>query len=130
MNKPNILIVGAGAVGVPLGYHLSLSGADITYLVREGRKAKLNSPQQLYCYDDATLKSFTDFSVIDNVAELVGKQFQFIIVTLDGHSSRTTEGTATLRKLGEVAQASKASVIMCGCEYQVFIVAFKPDFPS
>ena len=114
MNKPNILIVGAGAVGLAVGYHLSLSGTDITFLVREGRKATYNSPQQLYCYDDATLKNFTGFSVIEDVAELVDKQFQFIILTLDGNASRTTEGIAMLRKLGKVVRAAKATVIMCG----------------
>lgn len=114
MNNPNILIVGAGAVGISVGYHLGLSGTDITFLVREGRKAIFNSPQRLYCYDDATLKDFTRFSVIENVAELANKQFQFIIITLDGNASRTTEGIAMLRKLGDVVRASKAIVIMCG----------------
>jgi glycine/D-amino acid oxidase-like deaminating enzyme len=28
MTKPAILIVGAGATGLPVGYHLSLAGAD------------------------------------------------------------------------------------------------------
>ncbi|MFC5471198.1 ketopantoate reductase family protein [Cohnella suwonensis] len=114
MNKPNILIVGAGAVGLSVGYHLSLSGADITFLVREGRKAAFQSPQQLYCYDDATLKNFAGFSVIENVAELADKSFQFIIITLDGNASLTTEGIALLRKLGGTVRASKATVIMCG----------------
>ncbi|MGM0881400.1 MAG: 2-dehydropantoate 2-reductase N-terminal domain-containing protein [Bacillota bacterium] len=114
MNKPNILIVGAGAVGLSVGYHLSLSGTDITFLVREGRKSTFHSPQQLYCYDDATLKNFTGFSVIENTAELADKQFQFIIISLDGNASRTTESTAMLRKLGDVVRASKATVIMCG----------------
>jgi ketopantoate reductase len=30
MSKPSVLIVGAGAVGLAVGYHLSLAGADIT----------------------------------------------------------------------------------------------------
>ncbi|RCW43460.1 ketopantoate reductase family protein [Paenibacillus prosopidis] len=114
MNKPNILIVGAGAVGLAVGYHLNLSGADITFLVREGRKTTFNSPQQLYCYDDAKLKNFADFSVIEKVAEMADKQFQFVIITLDGNSSRTAEGTAMLRKLSDAVRTSKATVIMCG----------------
>lgn len=114
INKPNILIAGAGAVGLAVGYHLSLSGADITFLVREGRKAAFHSPQQLYCYDDATLKNFAGFNVIENVTELADTQFQFIIVTLDANASRTTEGMALLGKLGDAVRASKATVIMCG----------------
>ena len=52
MKKPSVLIVGAGATGLPIGYHLALAGADITYLVRPGRKAALDSRPPLYCYDD------------------------------------------------------------------------------
>ncbi|SFE75343.1 Ketopantoate reductase [Paenibacillus algorifonticola] len=113
-NKPNILIVGAGAVGFSVGYHLSLSGANITFLVREGRKAAFQAPQQLYCYDDAALKNFTGFGVIENVAELADKPFQFIFITLDGNASRTKEGMAMLSKLGDMVRASKATVIMNG----------------
>lgn len=114
MKKPNILIVGAGATGFAVGYHLSLSGADITFFVREGRKTAFHSPKQLYCYDDATLKNFTDYSVIENVSELADKPFQFVIITLDGHASRTEQSIAMLRKLGDAVRATKATVIMCG----------------
>jgi Ketopantoate reductase PanE/ApbA len=114
MSNPSVLIVGAGAVGQALGYHLSLAGADTTFLVRPGRAAACASPQQLYCYDDAELKTFAGYSVVENVAELAQMRFQFVIVTLDGHSSRTQQGTALLRGLGDAIRASEATVIMCG----------------
>ncbi len=114
MSKPSILIIGAGAVGLAVGYHLSLAGADITFLVRPGRSAAFASPQQLYCYDDASLKTFAGYSVVENVAELAQKRFQFVIVTIDGHTSRTAEGTALLRSLGDAIRASDATVIMGG----------------
>src|SRR6266516_2138471 len=114
MSKPSILIIGAGAVGLAVGYHLSLADADITFLVRPGRSAAFASPQQLYCYDDASLKTFAGYSVVENVAELAQKRFQFVIVTLDGHTSRTAEGTALLRSLGDAIRASDATVIMGG----------------
>ena len=39
--KPGVLIVGAGAMGLVIGYHLSLAGAQITFLVRPQRLAAL-----------------------------------------------------------------------------------------
>lgn len=114
MSTPSVLIVGAGAVGLPVGYHLSLAGADITFLVRPGRAAAFAAPQQLYCYDDASLKTFAGYRVVEQVAELAEQRFQFVIVTLDGHTSRTADGTAMLRSLGDAIRMSDATVIMCG----------------
>ncbi|MEK3769632.1 2-dehydropantoate 2-reductase N-terminal domain-containing protein [Paenibacillus sp. FSL R5-0887] len=111
-DKTNILIVGAGAVGFSVGYHLHLSGTDVTFLVRKGRKADFAPPQKLYCYDDATLKDFSNFNVIEDIEEIEPQQYQFIIITLDGNVSRSPEGVATLSKLGDVVRNSKTTVIM------------------
>ncbi|ALA42662.1 MULTISPECIES: ketopantoate reductase family protein [Paenibacillus] len=113
-NKPKILIVGAGAVGFSVGYHLHLSGTDITFLVRKGRKATFDSPQKLYCYDDATLKNFSDFNVIEDLEEIKPQQYQFIIITLDGNASRTSEGIDMLSQMGDIVRDSATTVIMCG----------------
>ncbi|MFC7265579.1 ketopantoate reductase family protein [Streptomyces lutosisoli] len=112
MNQPSVLIVGAGATGLAVGYHLGLAGADVTFLVRPGRKAALDSPQLLYCYDDASLKTLDSYGVVESTAELAGKSFQFVLVTLDGHASRTDEGTAMLRALGDLIRGSEANVVM------------------
>jgi hypothetical protein len=109
-----VLIVGAGATGLPVGYHLGLAGADITFLVRPGRSAALGSTQQLYCYDDAELKTFDGYRVVDDVTQLAGAGFEFVIITLDGHTSRTPEGTELLHGLGKVVRDRDAHVIMCG----------------
>ncbi|MDX3388286.1 2-dehydropantoate 2-reductase N-terminal domain-containing protein [Streptomyces niveiscabiei] len=114
MTAPSILIVGAGATGLPVGYHLSLAEADVTFLVRPGRKAPLSAAQRLYCYDDAELKTFDDYRVVDNITQLAGTSFQFVIITLDGHTSRAPEGIELLRGLGNVVRACDAHVIMCG----------------
>jgi hypothetical protein len=114
MSNPSVLIVGAGAVGQALGYHLSLAGAGITFLVRPGRSAAFAAPPQLYCYDDAQLKPFVGYRVVENVAELTQMRFQFVLVTLDGHRCRAAEGTALLRGLGDAIRASEATVIMGG----------------
>ncbi|RAI85865.1 ketopantoate reductase [Paenibacillus pabuli] len=113
-NQPKILIVGAGAVGFSVGYHLHLSGTDITFLVRQGRKATFDSPQKLYCYDDATLKNFNDYNVIEDVKDIQPQQYQFIIITLDGNASRTSEAIDLLSKLGDIVRDSTTTVIMCG----------------
>jgi ketopantoate reductase len=113
MTTSSVLIVGAGATGLPVGYHLGLAGADITFLVRPGRKGALGSTQQLYCYDDTELKTFGNYRVADDVTEQEGTGFEFVIITLDGHTSRTQEGTELLRGLGKVVRACDAHVIMC-----------------
>lgn len=53
-----------------VGYFLSLADVDITFLVRAGRKSVLESPQWLYCYDDASRKGFDSYNVVENVADL------------------------------------------------------------
>ncbi|WP_216626774.1 2-dehydropantoate 2-reductase N-terminal domain-containing protein [Paenibacillus phytohabitans] len=111
-NKTNILVVGAGAVGFSVGYHLHLSGAGITFLVRKGRKAAFDPPQNLYCYDDATLKEFNGFNVIEDIEEVQPQQYSFIIITLDGNVSRSSEGAAMLSRMGDIVRNSTTTVIM------------------
>jgi ketopantoate reductase len=57
--RPHILIIGAGSMGIITGYHLTLSGAEVTFLIRPHRKEALDRPQILYCYDDNQLKEYT-----------------------------------------------------------------------
>ncbi|GHO65427.1 hypothetical protein KSC_043190 [Ktedonobacter sp. SOSP1-52] len=52
----------------------------------------------------------------DPDVELAEMHFQFVIVTLDGHSSFTAEGTALLHSLGDAVRTSEAMVIMLSCE--------------
>ena len=55
-SRARILIIGAGSMGIITGYHLSLAGADVTFIIRPHRAEALNHPQILYCYDDNKLK--------------------------------------------------------------------------
>lgn len=113
MNSPAVLIVGAGATGLPVGHHLALAGADITFLVRPGRRDAFAAPQRLYCYDDATTKTFDGYTVVvEDMAELAGRFYDFVLVTLDGHTSRTPEGVATLRAVGDAVRPTGATVVM------------------
>jgi ketopantoate reductase PanE/ApbA-like protein len=114
MTRPAVLIVGAGATGFPVGYHLGLAGADVTFLVRRGKAASVTAPRRLYCYDDATLKTFADYQVVDDVGDLERTDFDYVLITFDGHVSRTPAGVETLRAVGDVVRPTDAVVIMCG----------------
>ncbi len=112
--KPAILIVGAGSMGMVTGYHLQLAGVDVTFLVRPTRVEDFKPPQLLYCYDDATLKKFDDYRVIGNMSESGGKPLDFVIVTLDGATTRSAEGTAVLRDIGNAIRSTAAYLVMGG----------------
>ncbi|XP_014553123.1 hypothetical protein COCVIDRAFT_29641 [Bipolaris victoriae FI3] len=101
MSKPKVLIVGCGAVGLSQGYHLS-AGADITYLVRPGRKPAFLAPKQLYAYKTDTLHTFSSYRVIESVAEVKGETFAFVLDTLDGHTARSENGVTTIRSVGNL----------------------------
>lgn len=113
MQSPSILIVGAGAQGVVTGFHLSVAGASITFLVREGRRLALQSTQHLYCYDDASLKTFGGYVVVTNLTELVGREFDYVLVTLDGPSCRSVEGIRLLTGIGDLFR-NRQTIIIAG----------------
>ncbi|PSK57814.1 hypothetical protein B9Z65_9016 [Elsinoe australis] len=101
MSNPQILINGAGAVGLSQGYHLS-TGASITYLVRPGRKPAYVAPKRLYDYKTNSLHIFDDYRVIESASEVNGESFFCVFDTLDGATARSENGAATLRSVGEV----------------------------
>ncbi len=114
MAKPSVLIVGAGALGIVTGYHLSLAGADIHFLVRPGRLPKLAEPQVLYCYDDGELKSFSDYTAHASVEDATAREYDFVIVTLDGATCRGGEATRLLKALGDAIRNTRADVVISG----------------
>jgi hypothetical protein len=114
MANPSVLIVGAGALGVSTGYHLNLAGADVTFLVRENRLAALSRPQTLYCYDDGQLKIFSAYRTASELGVLAQTRFDFVLVTLDGASCRSAEGTKLLAGIADLIRGSEAVIIICG----------------
>lgn len=114
MDNPNVLIVGAGALGITTGYHLHLSGAGITFLVRSGKLESLHPPLVLYCYDDAQLKQFNDYATMSSVEEISGQNFDYVLVTLDGSSCRSEEGTQLIRALGNQLRNTSALIMFNG----------------
>lgn len=101
MSKPQILIVGCGAVGLSAGYFLS-TGASITYLVRPGRKPAFIPPKNLYSYKDNVLHAFGDYRVIESPSEVSGEEFYLVFDTLDGHTARSEGGVKTLKDVGDL----------------------------
>lgn len=110
--RPRVLIVGAGASGLPIGYHLQLAGAEIDFLVRSGRASRSAAPQLLYSYDDEALHKFDGFTVYDDVTNVAGLRYDFLLITMDGTASRSEDGVAALEALGALVRTSNAVVIM------------------
>ena len=114
MKKPSVLIVGAGAMGMVNGYYLNLAGAQISFLVRPGRRAVFSAPQTLYCYDDGELKTFDGYRVIEAIADADAAALDYVLITLDGASSRSASGTAMLKEVGAAILPGSATLIMGG----------------
>src|SRR5690606_15423725 len=114
MEKPSVLIVGAGALGIVTGYHLHLAGAEVSFLVRPGRLPALQDPQVLYCYDDHELRHFSDYRAFAFVAEATRQGHDFVIVTLDGATCRGAEATELLRELGGAMQKDRSVAVISG----------------
>ncbi|GLY02381.1 2-dehydropantoate 2-reductase N-terminal domain-containing protein [Actinoplanes sp. NBRC 101535] len=115
MSNAAVLVVGAGAVGLSLGYHLQLAGADVTFLVRPGRREAFAAPRRLYDYNDDTVRTFDGYRTVEDTTELAGQRFAFVLVTLNGHVSRTAQGAATLREVGDlISDDADAVVLMDG----------------
>ncbi|OSS53062.1 hypothetical protein B5807_03079 [Epicoccum nigrum] len=99
MSKPQVLIIGCGAVGLLQGYYLS-KGADVTYLVRQGRKSAFVGPKQLYSYKDDVLYTFSSYRLVESIDEISEEAFAFVLDTLDGDTARSPGGIATVTALG------------------------------
>ncbi|PEQ13049.1 hypothetical protein B2G71_09505 [Novosphingobium sp. PC22D] len=114
MEKPSVLIVGAGALGIVTGYHLHLAGAEIAFLVRPNRTEALSEPQRLYCYDDHELKTFGAYKVFTSVTDAMAREHDFVIVTMDGATCRGAEATALLREIGQAMQGRRSVAVISG----------------
>lgn len=111
---PRVLIVGAGSIGMILGYHFSLAKADVTYLVRPARVERLSKTQTLYSYDDNSLKYFDSYSVISDHSSIAKGKFDFILLTLDGASLQSEDGIKLARAIGDAVKGTNTKVIQGG----------------
>jgi len=110
--RPRVLIIGAGSMGLVTGYHLGLAGAEVTFLVRPHRRSDLERTQTLYCYDDGLLKEYSGYSLLTDPAEILGKPYDFIVVTLDGTALQNDVGTRLVETLGAAARNTNAKIIL------------------
>lgn len=113
-NNTKVLIIGAGAGGLVTGYHLSLAGADVTFYVRTNRLDEMQPPQSLYCYDDCHLKQYSGYDLVGNMEEVKQRQYDYVLVTLDGAAVFSEEGITLLESLGDVFRNTNAIVICLG----------------
>ncbi|KAI1452713.1 hypothetical protein F4805DRAFT_407907 [Annulohypoxylon moriforme] len=112
--NPRVLIVGAGSMGIITGYYLHLAGAEVTFLVRPHRAEALNRPQILYCYDDNTLKTYKEYTYLTNPSEIIGANYDFIIITLDGAALRNETGISLIQTIAQAARQNPTTKILLG----------------
>jgi len=111
-NTPSVCVVGAGSMGIITGYHLSLAGAAVTFLVRPHHQERLSRPQTLYSYDDNSLKTFTDYELLTDPTELAGTSFDFVVITLDGAALRAEAGQLLVEQIGRAFRGTKTAIIL------------------
>src|SRR5690242_2429553 len=107
-----VLIIGAGSMGIIMGYNLQLTGAEVTFLVRPHRAEALNRPQKLYCYDDNQLKTYTGYKCITSPSKMLSGGYDYIVITLDGAALRNEVGQSLVKTIGEAVRGTKTKVIL------------------
>ncbi|KAG5759587.1 hypothetical protein H9Q72_012285 [Fusarium xylarioides] len=112
LQNPTVLIVGAGSVGLVTGYYLSLSGAQVTYLVRPKGAEKLKQPQLLYSFDKNHLQEFRTYSYLTNPSSILSSTYDYILITLDGKSIQSDEGETLVKTIGQAAGGKATKVIV------------------
>ncbi|XDG01754.1 hypothetical protein ABKA04_001369 [Annulohypoxylon sp. FPYF3050] len=110
--KPRVLVIGAGSMGIITGYYLHKAGAEVTFLIRPRREESLKRPQILYCYEDNSLKSYEEYTYLTNPSDIVGKNYDFIVVTLDGAVLRSETGVQLVKTIGEAARNTNTKVLL------------------
>jgi hypothetical protein len=110
--KPCVLIVGGGSMGIVVGYHLSLGEAQVTFLVRPHRLEALSRPQILYCYSDNTLKEYTGYNLISDPQDMVGANYDYILITLDGASLTNEVGQRLVKTIGEAVRNTTTKIVI------------------
>ncbi|KIW12476.1 hypothetical protein PV08_09753 [Exophiala spinifera] len=110
--RPRVLIVGAGAMGLVTGYILTLGGSDVTFLVRPHRAEILSRPQLLYSFDDHQLKIYKDYKFITDPAKMIGANYDYILITLDGHVLKSETGVNLVKTMGEAVRGTKTRVLI------------------
>jgi hypothetical protein len=99
-------------MGIVTGYHLGLAGAEVTFLIRPHRRRDLERAQTLYCYDDGKLKEYSGYTLLTDPDEILGRPYDFIVVTLDGTALQNQVGERLVETIGEAARNTEAKIIL------------------
>ncbi|KAI1802087.1 hypothetical protein F4811DRAFT_531048 [Daldinia bambusicola] len=110
--RSRILIIGAGSMGILTGYHLSLAGADVTFLIRPHRASLLDSPQILYCYDDNQLKEYKRYSYITDPLLIARSNYDYAVIALDGASLRSETGLDLVKTIGGATRGTDTKIVL------------------
>ncbi|KAF2790601.1 hypothetical protein K505DRAFT_419720 [Melanomma pulvis-pyrius CBS 109.77] len=111
-HQPHVLIIGAGSMGIITGYHLSLAGASVAFLVRPHRADALSRPQILYSYNDNTLKEYMGYTFFTDPSEMASASYDYIVITLDAASLRNDVGQRLVKTIGDAARGTNTKVIL------------------
>lgn len=114
MSAERVLIVGAGALGLTTAYHLQLAGAEVSLLVRAHRESALQRAPTLYSYDENAVHTLANYRLFTAEEQLRGESFDFVLLTLDGATCTSEQGTMTLSALGEILRHDSAVMLICG----------------
>lgn len=91
------------------GYHLSLGGT----LIRPHRAEELDSTDTFYSYNDNSLQVYKDYTYITKSTEIIGKKFDYIVVTLNAAPLRNEVGSSLVNTIGEaVHQQPNTNVVL------------------
>ncbi|XVU28685.1 hypothetical protein ACQPZJ_17015 [Actinoplanes sp. CA-054009] len=104
-------IVGAGSIGILTGYHLIPAG-------RQGHLPRLplpppassTGPRRSTPTTTTPLKHYTGYDVFTDPAELSGKVFDVVLVTLDGAGLRAEAGQRLIEELGRGYRGTSTQV--------------------
>ncbi|HHO50926.1 MAG TPA: hypothetical protein ENK18_08660 [Deltaproteobacteria bacterium] len=107
-----ILVVGAGAVGQTLGYHLARGGAEVSFLIKPEHASAAEGGYTLYdlgAGGRAAPLSFTDLTILTSIDQLQGERFDMVLITVSSSALRSGSWLAEL-----VAAAGEATI--CGLQ--------------
>ncbi|KAL1850531.1 hypothetical protein Plec18167_002363 [Paecilomyces lecythidis] len=107
-----ILIVGAGSMGVIVGYFLTQANAQVTFLIRPHHIKDLDRPQTLYCYDDNSLKHFEGYKFITDPSHMGDEHYDYVVITLDASSLQNSVGKALVESIGATFRDSSSKVVL------------------
>ncbi|EUC41017.1 hypothetical protein COCMIDRAFT_30128 [Bipolaris oryzae ATCC 44560] len=88
------------------------ANVDVTFLIRPHGAENLSRPQLLYSLNDNQLKKFYKYKFITNPQDLLtGTTYDFIMITLDGHTLRTETGLELVDTIAKAAKGTTTKVI-------------------